>query len=50
MHNHNNFHNHLNLSGGGVEITGAEEEEEEGQWCAIIVECRATMLETALNL
>ena len=37
-----------------MEITGAKEEEdlveEEGHWYATIVECRATMLETALNL
>ena len=35
-------------------ITGVEEEEdlveEEGPWCAIIVECRATIVETSLNL
>ena len=37
-----------------MEITGVEEEEdlveEEGPWCAIIVECRATILEISLNL
>ena len=52
--NLNNCHNHHNLSWGGVEITGVEEEEylaeEEGQWYATIMECRDTMLETSLNL
>ena len=37
-----------------MEITGVEEEEdlaeEEGQWYATIVECRATLLETSMNL